>query len=231
MLTQQRKFQGNGEKLISLNTSNQIPIKLHNYISLRTPSSGSLSPLKNFDSFNLRITFPFLCQFYYLYQRLCWILPEARLNITIKCVLPPATYVYMRKIVESVFPTLLITFLLTFFFLSLQTGLTHKISFTIFSQTKQCFCNKKYISSTFETVNMPTALALCFHILNTKKRYCLYNNDITCIQKFPYGIYAEAVVKTHNVVCRDICNLWVHIKCNNTTKFYHRKLQQSREPW
>ena len=138
----------------------------------------------------------------------------------------------MGKIVESVFPTLLITFLLTFIFCSLfrQVSLT-KYALTIFSQTKQCFCNKKYIFATFETVNMPTSLALCFHILNTKKQYCLYNNDITCIQKFPYGIYAEAVAKTHNVVCCDICNLWVHIKCNNTTKFYYRKLQQSREPW
>ena len=49
--------------------------------------------------------------------------------------------------------------------------------------------------------------------------------------KFPCGICAKAVAKNHNAVCCDICNLWVHIKCNNMTKLCYRKLQQSHEPW
>ena len=45
-------------------------------------------------------------------------LPGARLGFTIKCVPPPARYfVYMGKIVQSVFPTLAITFLLILIFL------------------------------------------------------------------------------------------------------------------
>ena len=49
--------------------------------------------------------------------------------------------------------------------------------------------------------------------------------------KFPCGICPKAVAKNPSAVCCEICNLWVHIKCNNITKFCYRKLQQSREPW
>ena len=49
--------------------------------------------------------------------------------------------------------------------------------------------------------------------------------------KFPCGICYKAVAKNHNGVCCDSCNLWVHIKCNNLTKFCHRKLQTSQEHW
>ena len=47
-------------------------------------------------------------------------LPEqTSLDFTIKCALPPAIHVfYMGKIIELVFPTLVITFLLTFIFCS-----------------------------------------------------------------------------------------------------------------
>ena len=49
--------------------------------------------------------------------------------------------------------------------------------------------------------------------------------------KCPCGICAKHVEKNHNAVCCDICNLWVHIKCNNITKFCYRKLQNSQDPW
>ena len=48
--------------------------------------------------------------------------------------------------------------------------------------------------------------------------------------KYPCGICAKDVAKNHAACC-DICNLWVHIKCNNITKFCYRKLQNSQEPW
>ena len=109
-------------------------------------------------------------------------LPEqTSLDFTIKCVLPPAIHVfYMGKIIELVFPTLVITFLLTFIFCSLF----RQISFTrytlnIFSHTEQCYYKKKHISSTFVTLKMQTSLAICLIILNTKKHYYLYNNEIT----------------------------------------------------
>ena len=50
-------------------------------------------------------------------------------------------------------------------------------------------------------------------------------------QKFPCSICPKNVSKNHNAVCCDICNLWVHIKCNNVTKYCYRKLQNDREPW
>ena len=49
--------------------------------------------------------------------------------------------------------------------------------------------------------------------------------------KCPYGVCYKAVAKNHNAVCCDSCNLWVHIKCNNLTKFCYRKLQTCHEPW
>ena len=49
--------------------------------------------------------------------------------------------------------------------------------------------------------------------------------------KFPCGVCYKAVAKNYNAVCCDSCNLWVHIKCNNLTKFCCRKMQTSQEPW
>ena len=37
--------------------------------------------------------------------------------------------------------------------------------------------------------------------------------------KFPCDVCYKAVAKSPNAVCCDSCNLWVHIKCNNLTKF------------
>ena len=49
--------------------------------------------------------------------------------------------------------------------------------------------------------------------------------------KFPCSFCYKAVAKHHNTVCCDSCNLRVHMKCNNLTKFCYRKLQTSQEPW
>ena len=49
--------------------------------------------------------------------------------------------------------------------------------------------------------------------------------------KFPCGICCKVVAKNHNAICCDSYNLWVHIKCNNLTKFCYRKMQTSQEPW
>ena len=49
--------------------------------------------------------------------------------------------------------------------------------------------------------------------------------------KFPCGICFKAVEKNRSAVCCDGCNLWVHIRCNNLTKFCYRKMQTSQEPW
>ena len=103
-----------------------IPTKLHYYSSLPTPSSGSLSHVRNFERFNYKVS------------RLTFVLillslPEqTSLDFTIKCVLPPAIHVfYMGKIIESVFPTLFKTFLLTFIFYSLLRQVSKK-STTLF---------------------------------------------------------------------------------------------------
>ena len=49
--------------------------------------------------------------------------------------------------------------------------------------------------------------------------------------KYPCGSCTKTVVKSHNAVCCDICSLWFHIKCNNTTEYCYRKLQNSNGSW
>ena len=51
------------------------------------------------------------------------------------------------------------------------------------------------------------------------------------MKKFPYGICKKIVAANHNAVCCDICNKWVHISCNNITRYYYRKLQKDQTPW
>ena len=82
---------------------------------------------------------------------------------------------------------------------------------------------------------MQTPLAIYFRILATKRHsYLIFNNDITWPPKFPCDIsenFTKDIGKHHYSVCCDICILWVHIKCNNITKFCYRKHQNWREPW
>ena len=45
------------------------------------------------------------------------------------------------------------------------------------------------------------------------------------------GIGSKKVANNHFAVCCDICNLWVHIECNNIIKFYYRKQEKNKAPW
>ena len=90
-----------------------------------------------------------------------------------------------EKLLSWFFQPFIIAFLLTFIFRSLfRKFFFPKYTLNIFSHTKQCYYKKKHISSTFVTLKMQTSLAICFIILNTKKRYYLYNNKITWLQNF-----------------------------------------------
>ena len=51
------------------------------------------------------------------------------------------------------------------------------------------------------------------------------------MKKFPCGICKKTVRANHNTVCCDICNKWVHISCNNITRYCYRKLQKDEMPW
>ena len=46
------------------------------------------------------------------------------------------------------------------------------------------------------------------------------------MKKFPCEICEKTVAANHNAVCCDICNKWVHISCNNITRYCYRKLQK-----
>ena len=57
----------------------------------------------------------------------------------------------------------------------------------------------------------------------------MYHRD--CMKKFPCGIFKKAVPSNHNAVYCDICTKWVHISCNNITRYCYRKLQKDETPW
>lgn len=104
-------------------------------------------------------------------------LPEARLDFTIKCVLLSALHVYIGKIVELVFPFLVVTFPLTFVFCTLiRQFLLTKYSHIILSHTEQRYYNKKYVSSTFDTLNIQISLAAV-----SFSAYLIQRNTITYI--------------------------------------------------
>ena len=49
-------------------------------------------------------------------------------------------------------------------------------------------------------------------------------------QKFPDGICPKKCCKKSQFCFCDICNLWVHIKCNKIRKLYYRKFPKDKDP-
>ena len=49
--------------------------------------------------------------------------------------------------------------------------------------------------------------------------------------KFPCKICAKNVHDKDKVVQCDLCELWIHIKCNNLDYLYYRHLQKTDESW
>jgi len=47
--------------------------------------------------------------------------------------------------------------------------------------------------------------------------------------KFPCAICGKAVAKNHRGVQCDVCNLWIHTKCNNTSVHEYQRLMDSEE--
>ena len=48
---------------------------------------------------------------------------------------------------------------------------------------------------------------------------------------FSCNICEKAVASNHNAISCDTCNKWVHISCNNISRYCYRKLQKSNTPW
>lgn len=153
-----------------------MPTKLRNYSSLLTPSSGSLSPFKNFDIFKILKTlkashFNFSVNFIILtrgqtgfYNKMC----------------PLTSYVcclYGRNCLvrfSNSCCNFSSNFYLVFF---LQAGLTYKTyTYYIVSYGAEYY-NKKHISSTFDSLNIQTSLDICFNIPTAKKSFYLCNKE------------------------------------------------------
>ena len=44
---------------------------------------------------------------------------------------------------------------------------------------------------------------------------------------FPCGVCQKAVAKNHKAICCDICQKWIHIKCNNLNKNDYKFFQEN----
>ena len=49
--------------------------------------------------------------------------------------------------------------------------------------------------------------------------------------KFQCNICEKNVASNHNAICCDTCNKWVHISCNNISRYCNSKLQKDSTPW
>ena len=49
--------------------------------------------------------------------------------------------------------------------------------------------------------------------------------------KFPCKICSKSVAKTHKAVCCDLCNIWVHIKCNKINAATYNMLLNDETKW
>ena len=85
------------------------------------------------------------------------------------------------------------------------------------SRSEQCFYYKNYTSFVKKVSNRQISIITASKTSKQK----ISDNDMT--PKFPCGVCYKPVAKNHNAACCDSCNLWVHINCNNLTKFCYRK--------
>ena len=49
--------------------------------------------------------------------------------------------------------------------------------------------------------------------------------------KFPCNVCCKPVAKNHRALCCDICDQWVHVKCNHVSPADYEKLKSSTSPW
>ena len=143
-------------------------------------------------------------------------------------------YVYLeKKNVKLVFSTVLLIYFLVFTFCTfLRQLLLLHYTLMISSQTDQCYFYKKHISFTNGIFDMQTSLTILFTILKTKNHaYLIFNFAMTWLLNIHVASVLNILQNNHNAICCDICNLRVHIKCSNVTKFCYRKLQNSQDPY
>ena len=49
--------------------------------------------------------------------------------------------------------------------------------------------------------------------------------------KFPCKICSKSVAKNHKPICCDLCNIWVHTKCNKINAATYNMLQNDETKW
>ena len=49
--------------------------------------------------------------------------------------------------------------------------------------------------------------------------------------KYPCNLCCKPVAKNHRALCCDICDQWVHVKCNNVSPDDYELLKSSVSPW
>ena len=143
-------------------------------------------------------------------------------------------YVCMeKKNVKLFFSTVLLIYFLVFaiFVLSLENFYSCTIHLWYLLKPISAIFTKKHISFTNGIFDMQTSLTILFTILKTKNHaYLIFNFAMTWLLNIHVTSVLNILQNNHNAICCDICNLRVHIKCSNVTKFCYRKLQNSQDP-
>ena len=49
--------------------------------------------------------------------------------------------------------------------------------------------------------------------------------------KFPCKISSKSVTKNHKAICCDLCDIWVHTKCNKINAATYNMLQDDESKW
>ena len=49
--------------------------------------------------------------------------------------------------------------------------------------------------------------------------------------KYPYKVCNKVVAKSHNTIQCDLCDMWVHVKCNKINLQTYRFFQQCQVQW
>ena len=86
------------------------------------------------------------------------------------------------------------------------------------------------ISRISHTKRQKFLLGCSLSSINNKQLY-FFDQLRNVNMKFACCICEKTVADDHNTICCDIYNKWVHISCNNISRYCFRKFQKSSTPW
>ena len=94
------------------------------------------------------------------------------------------------------------------------------------------FVTVNMLNRTSHTKRHKSILGCSFNsIISSISSHILLINLEMLIWNFRVISVKKNVASNHNAIWCDICNKWVHISCNNISRYCYRKLQKDSTPW